>query len=337
MTSVSSPIGFSLSRFRGLRLLPIVGVLLLSPEYSAAQTNDAEIRTAARDLASQGIEAFERHDYAAAIDRFERAFALVPAPSISVMHARSLVQVGRYIEALDVYEKTQRMALPPDAPEAFKQAVSDAHSESEVLWRSVPRLTIHIRTLAPPPSDLTITLDSKRVPAALLDVSRPADPGMHQIAARAAGFNQEVRSVSLESGSHTTVDITLVAARANSPILTEASTHDAVPAEGGPAKRILGWTGVGVGSAGLVLSGVTGIVALKKHATLESQCHPGCPVSATDDLSTFRTARTISYASFIVGAASLGVGGYLLLSGSNNTPSIGATIGPEQVALWGHF
>jgi len=108
-------------------------------------------------------------------------------------------------------------------------------------------------------------------------------------------------------------------------------------AEGGPAKRILGWTGVGVGSAGLVLSGVTGIVALKKHATLESQCHPGCPVSATDDLSTFRTARTISYASFIVGAASLGVGGYLLLSGSNNTPSIGATIGPEQVALWGHF
>jgi hypothetical protein len=201
----------------------------------------------------------------------------------------------------------------------------------------VPRLTIHIRTLAPPPSDLTITLDSKRVPAALLDVSRPADPGMHQIAARAAGFNQEVRSVSLESGSHTTVDITLVAARANSPILTEASTHDAVPAEGGPAKRILGWTGVGVGSAGLVLSGVTGIVALKKHATLESQCHPGCPVSATDDLSTFRTARTISYASFIVGAASLGVGGYLLLSGSNNTPSIGATIGPEQVALWGHF
>ena len=92
MTSASSPIGFSLSRFRGLRLLPIVGVLLLSPEYSAAQSNGAESRTAARDLASQGIEAFERHDYAAAIDRFERAFALVPAPSISVMHARSLVQ-----------------------------------------------------------------------------------------------------------------------------------------------------------------------------------------------------------------------------------------------------
>ena len=337
MTSVSSHIGFSLSRFRRLRLLPIVALLSLSPAYSAAQKDDAEIRTAARDLASQGIEAFERHDYAAAIDRFERAFALVPAPSISVMHARSLVQIGRYLEALDVYEKTQRMPLPPDAPEAFKQAVSDAHSESEGLWRSVPRLTIHVQTLAPPPSDLTIALDSKRVPAALLDVSRPADPGPHRITAHAVGFNQETRSVLLEPGSQTTVDIPLVAADSNTPVLMKESTHDAPPARGSQATQILGWSGVGVGSAGFVLSGITGIIALKKHSTLESQCHPGCPVSAADDLSTFRTTRTISYASFIVGAASLGVGSYLLLSGSSHTPSVGATIGPEQVALWGRF
>lgn len=335
MTSVSSIVGST--RWRGLRLLPILAGLALSPSRSSAQNNEAENRTAARDLAVQGAEAFDRHDYLTALDRFERAFALVPAPSISVMQARSLAQLGRYLEALDVYEKTQRMPLPPDAPEAFKQAVLDAHRESESLWNDVPRLTIHVQAPMPLPSDLTILLDSKKVPPALHDVSRPADPGPHQITVHATGFATESRAISLERGSNTKVNIPLVATDASTPAPVEnRSMHDSL-AQDGQVKRIGGWAAVGVGSAGLVLSGITGIIALQKHSTLNSQCHPGCPAGAADDLSAFRTTRTLSYVSFIAGSASLGVGSYLLLSGSNNSPSVGASIGPAQVGLWGRF
>lgn len=338
MTLASSVIRSLLLRQHGLRVLPIVGLLALSSSRSMAEDNDAATRTAARDLASQGVEALERHDYTTALDRFERAFTLVPAPSISLLRARSLVQLGRYLEALDVYEKTQRVPLPPDAPEAFKQAVIDAQRESETLWRDVPRLTVHVRNATPPPTDLTITLDSKRVPAALLDVSRPVDPGTHEIAAHAKGFVATSQTITLERGSKTTVDISLVAERENDASLVENRSTRDQHAHSGHSKRIWGWATVGVGSAGLVISGVAGAIALNKHSTLESQCHPGCPTGASEDLNTFRTTRTLSYASLIAGSASIGLGSYLLLSGSSDdSPAVGASIGPAQVRLWGRF
>ncbi len=336
MTSVSSRIGLSPLRRRCAALLPVFGLLVLSPVIAAAQNNEAELRTAARDLASQGIEAFDRHDYVAALDRFQRAFALVPAPSISVMQARALAQLGRILEALDVYEKTQRMPLPPDAPEAFKQAVLDAQRESEALWRDIPRLTIHVKTTTPAPSDLTIMLDSKKVPPALLDVSRPADPGPHQITARASGFAAETRTIMLERGSKATVEIPLVATVDSGQGGEKPPSHDEVTSDGS-SKRLWGWAAVGAGSAGLVLSGITGVIALQKHSALESECHPGCPAGAESDLSMFHTTRTLSYASFLAGSVSLGVGSYLLLSGSGNSPTVGASVGPAQVALWGRF
>ena len=166
---------------------------------------------------------------------------------------------------------------------------------------------------------------------------RPVDPGPHQIVAQATGFIRETRTISLERGSKTTVEIPLLAGAANTEFpVQDRSMHDDLPREG-QAQRTWGWAAVGVGSAGLVISGITGVIALQKHSTLDTQCHPGCPVGAADDLSTFRTTRTMSYASFIVGSASLGLGGYLLLAGSGNSPTVGASIGPAHVGLWGRF
>ena len=113
---------------------------------SHAQGVDAETRTVARELARQGADAFERHDYTTALDRLTRAFSLFSAPTISVMQARSLVHLGRFVEALDKYEETQRMSLGDDSPDAFRQAVNEAKSEAEELRARIPRLLIRVRT-----------------------------------------------------------------------------------------------------------------------------------------------------------------------------------------------
>jgi len=315
------------------------------PKTAAAQDIGAENRTAARDLASQGVEAYEHKDFATALDRFSRAFSLVPAPSISIMQARSLAQLGRYLEALDRYEKTQRMPLPADAPEAFKQAVADAKVESENLWQEVPRLTIHVRTPGIPPGDLTLLLDSKQVPTALLDVSRPADPGPHEILVRATGYATATRSIVLERRGQATVDIPLLPPGAApktpklaSAELTEPGRNDREDTlDAHSSTRTWGWAAVAVGSTGLVLSAVSGAVALGKHSTLETQCHPGCPVTAADDLSTFRTTRTLSYASLFAGSVTLGLGSYWLLSSPGSPKTVGAAVGPAYVGLWGKF
>jgi len=340
MTSVSNVKNPLCFRWRRLAVVPWLLLPALLPTRAIAQDADAESRTAARDLATQGVEAFEQRDFATALDRFERAYSLVPAPSISIMQARSLVQMGRYVEALDRYEKTQRMPLPPAAPDAFKQAVADAKLESTQLWTEVPRLTIHVRPSGSVPKDLTLLLDSKRVPNALLDVSRPADPGPHHVTVQASGYATESRSIVLERGGQVTLDIPLLPPQKPPASLATSgrtSYSDGSVSDDHSSTRTWGWVGVAAGSTGLVLSAVTGVIALGKHSTLEAQCHPGCPASAADDLSTFRTTRTLSYATLLAGSASLGVGGYLLISNSHRHQSVGASVGPSFVGLWGNF
>ncbi len=190
------------------RTLPALLAIFLNSPIVQAQDSGAEMRTAARDLAVQGAEAFDHQDYATALDRFGRAFTLVPAPSISIMQARSLAKLGRVLEALDRYERTQHMQLAEDAPEAFKQAVLDARREGEELWNRVPRLTIHVTVSAVSPNDLIILLDSKPVPGALLDIGRPIDPGPHQVTVRAQGYESETRAITLAPGDRTTLNHT---------------------------------------------------------------------------------------------------------------------------------
>ena len=122
-------------RFSGARAQKALCLALLLAFSSAApsvraQDSDPETRTAAREMATQGAEAFEKQDYETALDRFQRASALFRAPSISVMEARTLVKLGRLLAALDKYESTRHIVLPPDAPEALHRAVEDAAHEA---------------------------------------------------------------------------------------------------------------------------------------------------------------------------------------------------------------
>src|SRR5689334_5824751 len=75
--------------------------LPLSPSATRvafAQEDDPLKRSAARDLAIQGAEAYDAGDFSTALDRFTRASALVSAPTLLVMQARSFLALGRWLE-----------------------------------------------------------------------------------------------------------------------------------------------------------------------------------------------------------------------------------------------
>ncbi len=157
-----------------LSLLSLISGLLLCA--SSAFAEDAEIRTAARDLATQGAQAFDAGDYAQASDFFRRAHELVPAPSIALLRARSLAKLGQLLEAIDIYEQTSRLKLAEDAPEAYVQAVETARNELEEVRRRLPRLKLTlIGVSATEPAQ--VSMDDKPTPDALLGVERPINPG----------------------------------------------------------------------------------------------------------------------------------------------------------------
>ena len=327
--------GFDRAVGRGIALGLLLGALSLGGTARAG--GEAETRTMARELARHGAEAFDQKDYATALDRFTRAEALFRAPSIVVMRARSLAALGRLMEALDAFEQTQRMPLAGNAPSAFRDAVHDAEREGEELRKRVPHLTLRVRTEDGDQQDLRVQLDGKDVPAPLLDVERPVDPGTHEIMAAAPGHASVSRSATVREGDRIAVEIVLGGGPAKFEVAPKETAQETRPSSASASSSVLSWVFVGAGAAGLGVSAVTGVMALGKKSSLDAECHPGCPSSAAGDIDSFRTNRTVSYVSLGVGVASLGVGGYLLLSGRSESAHVAAAVGPGTVLLAGSF
>jgi hypothetical protein len=331
------------SSARALRQRVFGAVLLAlvfntSSAFAEDTVHEAELRTAARDLALQGAEAFERRDYALALDRFSRAATIFKAPTLELMRARSLEKLGRYVEALDTYEATQRSELGPDASEAFRQAVADARLEGAALAARVPRLTLRIVAAGQLPPDLVVMLDGRTMPKALLDVERPVDPGPLEVVARAAGYEPAQRFITLAERERLVFELPLVEhghadARnaATDPGVAEPST------DGGSSKRIAGLALVGTGGALLAVSTWAGLRALGEKSELDEVCHPGCPESMTDELDSFRSHRTLSYATLALGVLSAGAGGYLLWTTPTGSASAELGIGLGTVRVRGKF
>ncbi|MFZ5894539.1 MAG: tetratricopeptide repeat protein [Myxococcota bacterium] len=322
------------SRPRWIASLTLLALLALHAPAHALEEVDSETRSIARELALQGAEAYEKHDYHTALDRFQRASTLFRAPSITVMLARSLAQLGRFLEALDRYEETQRLPLPPDAPEAFQLAVDDARSEARALRARIPRLEVRTSGGTPAPG-LRVTLDGRPVAEALLNVERPIDPGSHVLAATAPGMSPFQQDFSLNEGERRVISLPLL-----SPALNRTTTpvsQDTTPnARHTGSGRAWGYALAGVGVAGLGFGAITGAVALSRKSDLDEVCRPGCPASSADDISSFRLNRTLSYAGFGLGALALGIGGYVLLTSSPSHP-VTARITPGGVQVGGSF
>ena len=288
----------------------LTGALLCT---SSAFAQDAEIRTAARDLATQGAQAFEAGDYAQASDFFRRAHELVPAPSIALLRARSLAKLGQLLEAIDIYEQTARFKLPDDAPEAYLQAVETARNEMEEVRRRLPRLKLMLIGVASNEHP-QVSMDDKVTPEALLGVERPTNPGQHRIEARVGGQLRATRELSMVEGQsyQLELDVRPVQPTPKPVALAPAASDTAHPHSW---QKTGGYVALGVGALGIGIGTYTGIVALNRKSELDSVCNPNCPPSSAGDIDSFRSNRTISYVSFGVGIASAATGVALLVLG----------------------
>ena len=304
--------------------------LVAAPALAANESGDGDARTAARALAAQGAQAFEQHDFERALGLFERASAIVAAPTITLMQARALVELGRLVEAADAYEETQRLLAVDPSNEAFRQAGEAARQELELLLQRMP--TLRVRVLGGTSGEpVDILIDGKKLSAEQAAIDRPTNPGDHRLEARAPDGRVGNRQVTLAEGAHMDVEITLAPI---APVVAPPPAVAPQPVVSGGSTRTLGWVLGITGAAFTTVGAVTGIMALNDNATLEAVCKPGCPVDEADTIDAWRRERTLSYVSFGLGALGLGAGAYFILS--DHTP-VGIAITPRRVALVGAF
>lgn len=311
-----------------------------------ADEPDAEIRTTARELAREGAELANAGQCGEAIDRFKRAYALVPAPTIAVHQARCLVQLERFLEAVDLYELVQRTPLEPNPPAAFVEAIEEARSALVALRPRIPRLKVEVRGAPADDPSLTVVLNDRELPRALLGVERPIDPGQYEVTASAKGKKPATKTVVVEEGTAAAILLDLEPAGApsksapQSVVFDEPIPDDPPPDSSASSGRTWGWIFVGLGAAGIGSGVATALVAQSKESALEEACDGlACPESSRDDLDSMNLFRTLSFVGYGVGIAAAATGGVLLLTSGGESQSARAelAIGIRSAYVRGWF
>lgn len=295
----------------------LVGALFLAGLATPARADQEADRGAARALAADAKQAFDKSDWTKALDLYRRASQLMPAPTLAIREARCLVRLDKLVEAREAYVRTLRTPIDAKSPPPFRAAVREADAELAAIEPQIPKLRIVVEG-----KDAKILLDGALVPPAVLNVDIPADPGAHTITGTVEGAAVRTQELTLRRGQRAEVVLQLTEAPkpapppiAEPPPATAAAPEPpaeapvAPPVGEGPSARPLAWVAFGLGAAGLGIGVVTGIIATNKKSSLDAECPGGrCPASASGDVDSFRSMRTVSTTAYVVGLVGVATG-----------------------------
>jgi hypothetical protein len=283
--------------------LLFTAALLAAVSAAHAAPADDAMKSTARRIAKEGLDLYDSGKYKDALDRFVRADQLVHAPTMGLMAARSLAKLGRLVEASERYLTVSQTPLEADASSAFREAIASAASEREALQPRLASVFITVELPADAAGTASVTIDGTAVPAAMIGLKRPTDPGPHTLEATYKDVLKTL-SIDLKEGESSPAHFDL-----------RSTAVAPVPSSSSPLRPV-GWLTVGLGVAGLSLGAVTGGLAFAKKGELDTKwkCVDNfCPTHAADaDVNALNTMRTLSTAGFVAGGLAL-AGGITLL------------------------
>ena len=310
----------------------ILFVGLAWPLSASAQTEAT--RAAARTLGTEGVEALQAGHYAEAVDKLDRAFTVVRAPSIGLWLARALVKSGKWVEATERYLEVSRLDPSSGDVGVQRQAQADAAKELEQLSARLPALRIQVRGASP---NATVTIDAKRLPDALLGAKVPVNPGAHVVELH-DGYQHSERRVDVREAGTVAVSFDANAA-GNRRDSSTASTVSPVAKPGLSKLQVTGIVVGGVGALGLGLSGYFAIRArsFDRESKQAGRCDEQNTCDATGyaqrgDAIDHATAATVSV---LAGSVLAGLGLTLVLAGGDKRQADTARVEARPIAAAG--
>jgi hypothetical protein len=306
---------------RGTMLGALLAASLAAPTAHADPT--AEDKAGARAAAERGGTEYKAAHYKEALDLFLRAESLIHAPTHVLMIARTQAALGDIVVAKESYLKITREDLASSAPPAFKRAHGDAEKELKDLEPRIPSIQITVKGAAAP-KNLVVLMDDKAVPAALVGIPRPVNPGKHAFTATAEGFAAPEKSLSVKEGESLSLVLDLqpaaISAAGGAGGVGNPGAGDEVTPlpKTSSSARYAGVAMMGVGAVGLVVGGVfSGLYASKRgeaNAAFD-KCGVGCagpPADAVRALDNDANGKgTIGVIGLVAGGA-LAIGGTVL-------------------------
>ncbi|MBK9265814.1 MAG: hypothetical protein IPM54_39250 [Polyangiaceae bacterium] len=304
-------------------------IVTVMPRIATAQ--DFATRSAARKLGEEGIVLFEKQQFAEALEKFNLAEQLVPAPTLGLRAARCLVQLGRFVEASERYLEVTRIEVPrAQMTPAFRKAQADALIERDQLLPLIPTLTIEVT--GPTGAGVTVFVDGEQIPTALVGQKRPIDPGVHEVEVRRKD-TQVKKKIDIVVKENEKLRLEL-------PPLPEAKAPEV-----DPKLQVLGWVGIGVGVGGALAFAINGSLAVSKERDLIDKCPDRrCLPAFHAEANTYDMLRYATTAGIIASVVGVGVGLPLLITKPRVKAkkeaalfTVTPILGPTAVGLRGSF
>jgi hypothetical protein len=327
--------------FATLRLSGSLAVALVAfsgaPRFAAAQesSSQAENVAAARSLGIEGVQLAEAGKCDQAIEKLSRAEALYHAPTILDRLGECQIAVGQIVLGTENLNRVVREPLAANAPKAFRDAQARAQKALDAALPRIGRLTVNVD---PQDAKLTVTVDGAPMPAALIGVERPTDPGAHEVVASAPGYITQKTSVTLAEGGQQAVSLrlTLDPNAMKEPVPPPAAAQQqptpAPPAaaETSNGTKTLSYVLIGVGAVGVAAGSITGGMALGKKGELDCPQNR-CSGSEADTLRSAKSLALTSTISFAVGVPAAVIGTVLLLT-TGKSQQRAAKVPPRRFA-----
>jgi hypothetical protein len=326
-------------------MLAAATVLGSLPCAAQPASADAASRATARALGEEGNDLFDRGDFAGALDRYQRAAALVDVPPLAVQIARCQAKLGRLIAASETYLAVTRKVLPADALPVHREAQAEAERERAALTPRIPGVVVKLRGAAP--EDVQATLDGAPFAAALFGVRHLVDPGEHRVEVSSRG-RRATRAFAAAEAETVEVDLDLDAGeKVAPPPAPPTLPPEEPPPASGSWQMPVGLVVAGVGVAGLGVGAVFTALAASDRSNLEEACGAelACGPASWDDVDAYNTKRIVSSVGLIAGGALTATGVVLVIWGATSSseartggaPALSVALAPERVILGGTF
>lgn len=228
----------------------VVGLLLL------ATSGAAEERDQARAKLAEGVRLLEAGKPAAALARFEEAYAIVPSPKIQYNMALAYSRMDRNADAFMAYGRFLR-----EATDGSAEHISHARQELERLSKNVA----FVELVCDVPG-ASVLIDGRRVGLTPLPDRLPVDTGPHEIVVQSAGLEDGSRRFTAVAGESVTLRIDLRRPAANltlapreSPapaaVMVQEKEERAATGQGTSWKKVAGYGLLAAGVAGAIGGG----------------------------------------------------------------------------------